>query len=1129
MNALIEWFVRNPIAANLLMMFFLVAGAISLKDVRSEIIPDVSLDMISVTVSYPGASPEVIEQSIVNPIEAAIYDVEGIQSLSSRSVEHLGVVTAEVAWGYDARDVLDEIKARVGGIGSFPRDALKPVISEMSVRNLVAYLVISGEADERSLRNLASKIRQDLLFSKTISHVELSGVRDFQVSIDVSEALLQRYNLSFAEVAQAIRANTMDAPGGELKTASGAVALRLQGQIYDPQQLEDITVRATPDGGRILLSDIATIRDGFRDGARSEFNGRPAVVLAVYRAGNQDIVDISDTLNEYVANPSTHIPDGIQLDVWQDTTTYYKSRMSLLIQDGVVGGALVFLVLLAFLRSEVAFWISMSVPVSYLGSMLILPWFGVTLNMISLFAYILVLGIVVDEAIVIGENIFQYRRKGMNAVDAAILGAQELFFPMLSSVLTTLCAFLPLLLLPGPEGKLMGVIPLVIIFTLLISVIEAALCLPAHLSGSKPDHFDSFPPLGKTQHWISDKLDWLLENRYRPFLEMCLNWRYSVVAAFVSVLLVTIGIVAFGWVKVVMFSQIEGDSAAATIRFSENTQPEVSRAGIRQLEQAALELRETFLDEDGNRQILNVFTSYMPDGSGSIVMEFLPSENRMFSGQQVVDRWRELAGEIPEVSSLDFRSTMLASATMIDIELSSNDYEDLQQAADALKARMMEFEGLYAIRDSLQSAKQELVLHLKPAGRNLGLSLEHLALQVRQAYHGVSLHSINRPEGDVSVVLRYSEDERNSLWSLENMNIVLPTGKTVPLSSVADIHYGEGASEIRHHDRHRVVRVSAKVDDAATSVNRVMAALKKDFLDNLHLQYPDMRWAVAGAQKDREEFMDFLTKAYLTALLGMYLLMALQFRSYGQPLMVMIAIPFGLIGAMAGHLIVGIDVTIWSLIGMVAVSGIVVNDNLVLIDYINDCRRKGEPLMSAIRNAGIQRARAVILISLTTLVGVMPMILEKSLQAQFMIPMAVSVGFGTLFSSTISLILVPSLYCISEDIRLWMERLTGRSTAPEMVLAGAGGLGAVMMPVEEPAPAMAVARSEAAVAETPAPVAAAPVTPQSEWHVSLDEAYELGFAAGLAGKPREPAFELEVLAASWEAGWDDGAEEARHT
>lgn len=1124
MNNIIEWFVRNRVAANLLMLLFLVVGAMSLKDVRSEIIPNVSLDMISVTVPYPGASPEAVEQAIVNPVEAAIYDVEGIKSISSRSVEHLGVVTAELDWGYDSKDILNEIKARVDGIGSFPKDASKPVISELSVRNLVAYLIVSGEADERSLRTLASNIRSDLLRLETISQVDLTGTRNYQVSIDVQESLLQRYNLSFAEIAQAIRANTLDAPGGELKTAQGSVSLRLQGQIYDPEQLEDIVVRATPDGGRIMLSDVARISDGFQDGVRSEFNGKPAVVLAVYRVGKQDIVDISAALREYVAGPTTYIPEGIKLDVWQDTTVYYNSRMSLLITDGWQGGLMVFLVLLMFLRSEVAFWITMSVPVSYLGSMIILPFFGVTLNMISLFAYILVLGIVVDEAIVIGENIFSYRRKGMNGVEAAIKGAQELFFPMLASVLTTSCAFIPLLLLPGPEGKLMMVIPLVIIFTLLISVIEAAFCLPAHLSGSNPDPYDSrIPLIGAGQKWVSEHLDWFLENRYRPFLEMCLNWRYSVVMAFVSVLLVTIGIVAFGWLKVVMFSQIEGDTASANIRFSENTPRVVTDGGIKRLEKAALSIMQDFRDPDGSAQILNVFTSYAPDGSGTVIMEFQASENRHFSGQDVVSEWRKRAGDIPEMADLDFKSTLLASGTMIDIELTSNNNEDLQRAATALKARLAEFDGLYAIKDSLQTAKQELVINLKPTGRNLGLSLEQVAGQVRQAYHGISLQNINRSDGDVAVVLRYSEADRNSLWSLENMNLVLPSGKTVPLSSVADIDYGEGASEIKHHQRHRVVRVSAKVDDAAASVGKVMTALKADFLDNLDRDFPDMRWSVAGSQKDRAEFIDFLAKAYMMALLGMYMLMAFQFRSYGQPLMVMIAIPFGVIGALAGHLIVGIDVTIWSLIGIVAVSGVVVNDNLVLIDYINDCRRNGMPLMQAIRSAGVQRARAVILISLTTLVGVIPMIMEKSLQAQFMIPMAVSLGFGTLFSSTIALILVPAMYRISADIGDWLEALfsLGRHDAGEP-----------RQPLLEPALVVAGPDAGAALA-APAAVVANPVQPldgsKTEWHVGLDEAYELGYQAALAGKPRVTDFELEVLAASWEAGWDDGAEESRHS
>ncbi len=1107
MNGLIEWFVRNRIGADLLMMFIMVAGAFSVSNMRSEIIPNISLDQIAITVPYPGASPETVEKIIINPVEAAIYDIEGIKSVSSRAVEHLGVVTAEIGWGYDPKALLNEIKARVDGISTFPQEVQKPLIQELSVRNLVSYLVISGEADERSLRAIAAQVKDALLGNRNISQVELTGTREYQIAIEVSESTLQRYNMSFAEVAQAIKQSTLESPGGVVKTAQGDIAMRVRSQVYDSEQLEDIVIRAMPDGGRITLADIAKISDGFKEGARSEFNGKPAVVLSIYRVGNQSIVDISEALHQFVDNPSIYVPDGISLDIWQDTTVYYNSRMSFLISDGLAGGVMVFLILLVFLRSEVAFWITVSVPVSFLGACILLPVFDVSFNMISLFAFILVLGIVVDEAIVIGENIFEHRRRGVPGIQAAIQGTQELFYPMLISVMTTSCAFIPLMFLPGPEGKLMAAIPIVVVCTLFVSVIEAAFCLPAHLASANEDVFDSVPVLGTVQRKVALGLDRFLENNYRPFLEKCLEWRYSVIVTFVCMLLLSLSLLAFGWLKVVMFSQIEGDSARATIRFSENVSRQAADAGVRRLQDAALQIQRTFKDENGQPQILSIYTSFSPDNSGTVIMEFLASEDRHFSGEDVVTEWRKLVGDIPDVASLDFLSTLTPAGTMVDIELVSNSSDDLRLASQALKSRLAEFTGLYDIKDSFQTSKQELIIQLKPAARNLGLTLDQIAYQVRQAYHGADVQRFTRTDGDVNVVLRYPDQDRGSLWNLENMSIRMSNGRTVPLITVADIEYGESASEIKHHQRHRVVRVSAKVDEAATSLGKVMMPLRADFLDRLAEDYPGMRWSVAGSQKDREEFTDFLLQAYALALIGMYVLMAFQFRSYGQPLMVMIVIPFGLIGALLGHLVVGIDVTIWSLVGMVAVSGVVVNDNLVLIDHINESRRNGEPLSQAIRNAGVRRFRAVFLISSTTMVGLLPMIAERSLQAQFMIPMAVALGFGTMFSSTISLILVPSLYYVSDELGQALRRLFSFGAAPE--------------------PAWVEPVSIAASVDKTFTNNAEDESEKLQWHVGLDEAYEIGYQAALAGSAKKSPFDLEVLVASWEAGWDDGREELR--
>ncbi len=1111
MNGVIAWFAENKVAANLLMVFVLIAGALSLDSARKEILPNISLDLITITVAYPGASPEDVEKSVITRIESAVYDVEGIKSLDSRANEHLGLVTVEIAYGYDVKEVLNEIKARVDGIGTFPSDVERPIIKEISVRNLVAYVLISGPADMRSLKNIAKNIKSDLTALDTISQVEHTTSKPFEIAIEVSESSLQRYGLSFTEVAASVRQSSLDLPTGVIKTAQGDISIKAKGQVYWGDQFEEIVVRALPDGAQVLVRDVANVTDGFKAGLSSaEFNGQPAVALSVYRVGQQNILDISGALKEYVANPRTYVPDNIKVEVWQDSSVYFKSRMDLLTENAVGGLALLFVILLMFLRFGLSFWVSLGIPISFMGAFWLLPLFGGSINMISLFAFILVLGVVVDDAIIVGENIFTLHRKGVTGLKGAILGAQEVAKPVVFAVLTTIIAFLPMVFLPGPEGKLMQVIPIVVIATLIFSLLESLLILPAHLSGTKGDDIDNIPVLGKLQARFSYGLERFIDNVYKPFLEKCLTWRYTSLFSFIAILIVAFALVGSGWLKLVMFSTIEGDTARSEVTFAQAAPIAVVRQGIKTLENAAFEIKRELKQETGEEQILHIFTTYANETSGSIVIELAASENRKISGTMITDLWRKKVGDLPEVTELTFKSTLSQTGSSVNLELSSNSLEDLKAASEGLKARLAEYDGVYGITDSFQKGKQELQIELKPVARNLGLSLDEVAAQVRQAYHGAEVQNLQRGENDVKVVVRYPAEERSSLWYLENMYIRLRDGSSVPLLTVADIQYGVGAAYIKRHNRRRIIQVNAKIDDSISSEVKVMTAIKAEFLTSVADNYPGMRWAVAGSQKDKAEFQSYLKTSFFFALLGMYVMMATLFRSYSQPLMVMFAIPFGLIGALLGHLLLGMEVTLWSLVGMIAVSGVVVNDNLVLVDYINRKRAEGQSLMDSIREAGAARFRPIMLTSLTTFGGLTPLMLETSLQAQFLIPMAVSLAFGVMFATVVSLILVPAAYHILHDVESGLKSALKGKPTPDVLAGIDGSVGGV--------------DGIAGLAHSAGPDSE--MDEKHQWHVGLDEAYEQGHKDGLTGStPRSAPYDLEVLVASWEAGWDDGREE----
>ena len=1129
MNGAIAWFANNKVAANLLMMLILVSGFMAMSTIRKEVLPEFSSQMISITVPYPGASPSEVEKNITNKVESAVHGLEGVASLFSRSLENTAVLSLKVGSGYDVNELLEKIKDKVEGINDLPPNANKPLIREVPIRVLVNKLVISGDADERSLKNLAYNIRADLLQNPGISSVRLDNFRSDEISIELSEFSLRRYGLSFSEVINAIQSTSLDSSGGVV----GEVSLGLQGKAQKGQDYEDVVLRSDAEGGRILLSDVANIVDGFsQSDALSRFNGNPSVALNIFRVGNQSLLEVANIIDRYIANPAQYLPNGISLHIWKDSSRHFKSRMNLLANNAVSGFFLMLLILMLFLKPSLSFWTSLGIPISFFGALWFMPFFGGSINMISMFAFLLVLGIVVDDAIIVGESIHTENGNGILGYEGAIKGAHAVATPIVYAVITTMVAFSPLLFLPGAEGKLVRAIPVVVLLTLAFSLVESLLILPAHLSDNSLEKlfgkltvlFASVPLLNKLFKVKSDQtggsiltryqggfarhLESFILSKFKPFLEWVLKWRYAALSCFVAVFLVFITLIGTGWIKLKFFSEIEGEIAKARVEFATNAPPNVTKNAIFIIEDAAIELGKELEAEAGEKQIINIVSNagIGGDSVGLVELELAPSEKRKVSGDEITQRWRNKIGRIPDMLSLDIGATINQPGPDIDIELFGQDLKTLRSASNALKKSLSGFSGTYEIHDSFQTGQSEVYIKMKSAGRDLGLNLNGLARQVRQSFHGVEVQRIQRREEEVRVMVRYPEEERNSLWHLENLSVKLPDGTLTPLMMVADVHYGTGPSEIKHNDRQRVIRVQARVDDSLNTDANIMAELRKGALKQMAIDFPDVKWGLSGLQRNKRDIISYMGKSFSVALLVMYMLMASLFRSYVQPLMVMFAIPFGLIGALTGHLLLGMEVSIWSMVGMIAVSGVVVNDTLVLVDFINRNRAAGIPLDVSIREAGVSRFRPIMLTSLTTFAGLTPLMLESSLQAQFMIPMAVSLAFGVMFATLVSLVLVPAAYHILEDIKI--------------ALGIVGTVHFVEVP-EVHEPVVDVIKDDKPVQNKR--VIDNPDTMQ--WHIGLDEAYNLGYHHGLSGKDEQGCpYDEDELAASWEAGWDDGYE-----
>lgn len=1050
-DGLVTWFAGHHVAANLLMIFLLLAGTLSLLSITVEIIPEISIDTITVRVPYRGASPAEVEDGVILRVEEAVAATDGIKRLRSTATEGVGVVTLELDEDADNRQVLDDLKAAVDRIDTFPEETEKPIISEVVTRRQVMSIVVHGDQPIETLTAHAERIRDDLTVLDAISQVDIKGIPPFEISIELSEQAMRRYGLTFDQVAAAVRASSLDLPGGSVKTDGGEILLRTEAQRYRGPEFATIPLITGRDGAEVKLGDVATIRDGFEETAVSAvFDGDPAVLVQVYRIGSEGALDVTQAARDYLEEMRPLMPPGVSLSTWLDTSKILKQRINLLVRNARVGLVLVFICLALFLDLRLAFWTTMGIPISFMGGMWLLPYGDVTINMISLFAFIVSLGIVVDDAIVVGENIYSHLQRGDEPIQAAVQGVREMSVPVVFAVLTSMTAFMPLVLVDGSIGKIMRNIPLVVIAVLLMSLVESLLILPAHL-GSKPNPNSLSAPLwrllrpvtaifGRVRQACIQGLEAFVHGPYHRLLEAAIEWRYLTAALAVVILLLSVGLVAGGFLRFTFQPDVDSDNMVAYLKMPQGT-PDTQTARIgRHIAEAA---RQVATEYDRQRQgdsVINhisVTIGSQPtsggggptsagstSGNGShlaeVNVELLEGESRGLASAEIMNRWRQQVGEVPGAVALTYNASLFGAGAAVSVQLSHRDQDELIRAADALKAELAQYPGVFDVTDSFEPGKKELLLHLTDEGRALGANRLLLARQVRQGFYGEEVQRIQRGRDDVRVMLRYPERNRTSLGDIESMRVRLPNGAETSFAGVARVTESRGFAAINRVDRRRVVTVSADVDEGSANANQINDALRADVLPRLLADFPGLGFDFEGEQREQAETLGSLRTNFGVALLTIFALLAIPFRSYSQPLIVMSVIPFGFVGALAGHLLMDETLTILSFFGIVALTGVVVNDSLIMIDLINRERKAGISVDEAIRDSGKRRFRPIFLTTLTTFMGLTPIIFETSLQAKFLIPMAISLGFGIVFATALTLLLVPVIYRILEDIHQLM-------------------------------------------------------------------------------------------------------------
>jgi multidrug efflux pump subunit AcrB len=1034
MKALMTAFAKNTVFANIVLVLIFLAGAMAARSMIRENFPEFSLDMITISVAYPGADPEEVEEGISRKIEEAIEGLEGIKMYTTTSAENNASAVIEVRKGYNISDVLDRVRSKVDSISTFPIDAEKPIITELTLKDPVFLLYLSGNMSEKLLKEWVESLKDEIQQLPNISQVETFGVRDYEIGIEISEERLREYGLTFNQVSEAIRQSNLNLAGGVIRTRGEEIRVRTMGRKYTGEQLASIVVKATPEGHMITLDRVAQIRDDFmEDPMRAEVNGEPSVLLIISKTPEEDALAISRSMTQFVQKKQQELPPGANLKILYDNTDMLRDRINLLVKNGAIGLSLVFVLLWLFMDIRLSFWAGMGIPVSIAGALMIIWAMGETLNMISLFGLIMVLGIVVDDAIVVGESIFARRQMGVPPLKAAVEGVCEVGMPVVCAVITTIIAFTPLAFVGGIMGKFIAILPTVVIACLAISLVECLILLPAHLSNlpdpnlQKTRNSPFFRATNTLHRWAQDSMEWFINRIYRPLLSRALQWRYISFSTAIAILMLTLGLVLGGLLKFEVFPEVDGFVINANVEFPNGTPQEITEKAVNQIDTALQRLAEKTMTLSNDPLIesrlsfvgltFGQFPEYGPH-VGGVQGILLDSAKRGIHSKDLMVAWEKEIGPIPGIKSLTIEGMQQGPpGAPIEVWLQGHDMDHILAAADDLMEQLRKYDGVYQIRSDFSPGKNELRLSLKPEAKGLGLTVEDLARQVYAGYFGEEAVRLQRGRDDIRVRVRYSSDERESLGKLEQVRIRTFHGHEVPLFSVADYHYSPGYSTITRTDGMRRVAVSANVDTNKANANEIFEELNRDFFHQLERRYAGLHVSLQGEQKKMRESFDSLYIGFPLAILGIFIIIATIFRSYAQPFVIMFTIPFGIIGGIIGHLVLGYDLSIMSIFGFVALSGVVVNDAIVLIERINENLAEKMPFSEAIIQGGIRRFRAVILTTLSTVGGLTPLIMETNFQARFLIPMALSLAAGVAFATVLTLVLIPSLLTILNDLR----------------------------------------------------------------------------------------------------------------
>jgi len=1095
MPRLIAWFATNHIAANLLLILIVLAGLSAVLTMPQKSFPDIDVPIISVSIPYLGAAPEEVEQGVCIRVEEELDGVEGVKEIRSVANESLCSVTVELFEDADESRALDDVKNRIDALDTLPEETEQPIINLATSIRPVIDLAITGPDDERTLKVLGQRVRDEIAALPGITQVSLVNTRPYEISIEVSESDLQRFGLTFSQVAEAVRARAIDLPGGAIKTEDGEILLRTKGQVYWGEEFERLVLLSRPDGSVVYLSDVARVVDGFEDTDQSlRFDGQPAAIIRVSRIGSEDILAITGAVMAYLDTSAQALPEGVKLTVWNDNSRLLEDRLATLLDSARQGFLMVLLLLALFLRPVLAFWVSVGVPVAFMGALYLTNYVGLSIDGISLFGFILVLGIMVDDAIVVGESVHSRQREGGTPLIGSIEGTQRITIPVIFGVLTTICTFLPMLQGVGSSGQIGAVIATVVICCLIFSLIESQLILPAHLGNkqtktAKGEVYLLLVPLmvivllqfswstssfvglaiglmtvvyaldrlGLTddpskrliaaQSRFSASVEALIDGPFRRIVQRATQARYTTLAMAFAFFLSGVAVFGSGRLPFSFFPPLAADQVIAQLTMPLGTSSEITEQAVRHLERTGEAIRDELNEQYGAAPpVTHILASVGgsqggglgPPGSsgggasgghmGEVTLQLTPSQSRTISTKEVAALWRERSGSIAGAVELKFNSSLFSVGNAIDIQLAGNDVDELREVAAGLRAELARYPGVIDITDSFRSGKQELKLKMTPEGEALGLSLGALAQQVRQAFYGEEAQRIQRGRDDVRVMVRYTEAERESLASLDDMRVRTREGSEVPFRTVANASLGQGYSSIKRADRKRVVNVTADVDRTQITADEVVGDLSRSYFPVIRAEHPRVSLSLEGEQRQSGEYLVSLVFPFLIALFAIYALLAIPLRSYVKPFIIMSVIPFAFIGAIWGHQIMKLaglvsGLAMMSILGMIAAAGVVVNSSLILVYAINQRRDAGSTMADAVVDAATSRCRPIVLTSMTTFVGLMPLMFNTSVQAQFLVPMAVSLSFGVLFATVITLLVVPSIYLFFEDVFALQDRM----------------------------------------------------------------------------------------------------------